>query len=353
MKPNLKKLAGTVLTGAFILGTAGMAGAQTIWGGTSPNATLLSPYTKVGIGTSSPITSLHVNGADNTGRVAYFQSAGFNSFLEVNAPFNAAYNPMVLQGDNGIFWNDGTGNTSNGFVIGPWNAYTKGIRIDATLGNITSGFGQYTAITMGSAEFSTLNYGTAYLGINVSRSVVSGSNVWTTLTDNSHNGANLIYGDVIGDLRFVTIPNTGTTSQQLGDAAILTNTTMYINSQGQVCIGPAAGNMLTPGPYKLYVAGGILTEQVKVGLQNTTNWADYVFADKYKLKPLGEVEQYVKEFKHLPGVPSAQEVKDNGIDVAEMDATLLKKIEELTLYTIELNKKLEEQNKQLEALKKK
>lgn len=102
------------------------------------------------------------------------------------------------------------------------------------------------------------------------------------------------------------------------------------------------------GSYKLFVKGGIVSDKIKVELCTTTGWCDYVFEPTYQLRPLSEVEAFIQQHKHLPEVPSAAEVAENGIDVAEMDATLLKKIEELTLYVIELEKKikaLEEDNK--------
>ncbi|WP_416864897.1 MAG: hypothetical protein ACMVP2_20560 [Imperialibacter sp.] len=79
--------------------------------------------------------------------------------------------------------------------------------------------------------------------------------------------------------------------------------------------------------------------------------ADYVFEDNYYLKPLSEVEAYVKENHHLPGIPSANEIKETGWQVGEMNNMLLEKVEELTLYMIELkkeNEKLKEGMKQLE-----
>jgi hypothetical protein len=72
-----------------------------------------------------------------------------------------------------------------------------------------------------------------------------------------------------------------------------------------------------------------------------------VFDEDYDLMSLSEVESFIKENKHLPDVPSAKEVKKDGLDVAEMNATLLKKVEELTLHIIELEKKVNElQNEQ-------
>lgn len=72
-----------------------------------------------------------------------------------------------------------------------------------------------------------------------------------------------------------------------------------------------------------------------------TSWPDYVFEPTYDLKPIAEVETYLKINKHLPEMPSQNEVETEGINVAKMDALLLKKIEELTLYIIETNKKME------------
>ncbi len=102
------------------------------------------------------------------------------------------------------------------------------------------------------------------------------------------------------------------------------------------------------GAYGLYVEKGILTEKVRVAVKNSSEWADYVFAPSYKLRKLEEVEAFIKSHGHLPGVPSAEQVVSEGVDMAKMDAKLLEKIEELTLYVIELEKKSE----QIDALKK-
>ncbi len=94
--------------------------------------------------------------------------------------------------------------------------------------------------------------------------------------------------------------------------------------------------------------GKIFAKEVEV---KTNVWADYVFDKDYNLKSLAEVEKYITEKGHLPNIPSAAEVIEKGINVAEMDVKLLEKIEELTLYTIEQNKrieKLETENKALQ-----
>ena len=94
--------------------------------------------------------------------------------------------------------------------------------------------------------------------------------------------------------------------------------------------------------YRFAVNGDAIFTKVKV---KPYPWADYVFHASYKLRPLNEVEQYIKQHHHLPEVPSAAAVEKDGLDVGDNQAMLLKKIEELTLYVIEQNKKLEEQNK--------
>jgi hypothetical protein len=86
--------------------------------------------------------------------------------------------------------------------------------------------------------------------------------------------------------------------------------------------------------------GKLWAREIEVTL--TTTFPDYVFADDYKLKTLAEVETYINENNHLPNVPSATEVAENGLNLGEMDAVLLEKVEELTLYILELNKRIEE-----------
>lgn len=80
------------------------------------------------------------------------------------------------------------------------------------------------------------------------------------------------------------------------------------------------------------------------------NWPDYVFGKSYKLPTLFDIEKHIKEKGHLIGIPSANEVSENGIAVGEMNAKLLNKIEELTLYLIELKKENQEVKSRLSNL---
>ena len=124
---------------------------------------------------------------------------------------------------------------------------------------------------------------------------------------------------------------------QFGD--INTSATRFlIDANGNVGIGT-----ITPGAYRLAVNGKIRAKEVKV----ETGWSDFVFEDDYDLPTLAEVEQFIKVNKHLPEIPSAQEVAENGVNLGEMEAKLLQKIEELTLYIIQQEKRI----KQLESKK--
>ncbi|WP_422858984.1 hypothetical protein ACOKFD_16870 [Flagellimonas sp. S174] len=99
---------------------------------------------------------------------------------------------------------------------------------------------------------------------------------------------------------------------------------------------------------KLTVKGKIHAEEVKVDL--SVPGPDYVFKEDYDLKPLEEVQNYIKENGHLPNIPSAKEMEENGIQLGDMNMKLLEKIEELTLYTLEQEKKLVQQETRLRQL---
>jgi len=88
--------------------------------------------------------------------------------------------------------------------------------------------------------------------------------------------------------------------------------------------------------------GEVVLATYRLRINQATDWADRVFAPSYKLRPLSEVAQFVNANKHLPGVPSAEEVMKNGVDLVQMNAKLLEKVEELTLYVIDLQKQVNE-----------
>jgi hypothetical protein len=127
-----------------------------------------------------------------------------------------------------------------------------------------------------------------------------------------------------------------------------------IYTQGKVGINvseiPSTIGTEDIGFYNLFVSGGILTEEVRIAL--TKDWPDYVFKKGYKLPTLEEIDLHIKETGQLINIPTESEVELNGIELGKMNALLLEKIEELTLHVIELNKKINKAQQEIEILKK-
>lgn len=171
-----------------------------------------------------------------------------------------------------------------------------------------------------------------------------------TLSENNYNSAEIILSDLSNGTSWRILNSSTNTfsflyySAGTGFVAPFkvelgspTNS-LTINSQGNVGVGVLSND------YKFAVAGGIIAEEVVVKLQS--NWPDYVFEDDYELPSIKETEKFIITNKHLPGVPSAEEIKEEGVALAEMQSILLKKIEELTLHTIRQEKQIEKlQNK--------
>lgn len=115
----------------------------------------------------------------------------------------------------------------------------------------------------------------------------------------------------------------------------------YVDVQGgglRVSSGSIGIGTTDTQGYKLAVNGNIRAKEVKV---ENSNWPDYVFEQHYQATSLAEIEKFIKLNKHLEGIPSAKEVHANGVNLSEMNALLLKKIEELTLIVIDQNKRIE------------
>jgi hypothetical protein len=130
------------------------------------------------------------------------------------------------------------------------------------------------------------------------------------------------------------------------------------NSLTRIVVSDASGNLYTRD-YSTFVLNKTLNSDLAVNgrvsaqkmvITQTGRWPDYVFSNHYTLPSLSEVENFIKQNNHLPGIPSAAEVEKKGIDVGNNQAALLQKIEELTLYAIEQEKKIQKQNDQIKDL---
>lgn len=132
-------------------------------------------------------------------------------------------------------------------------------------------------------------------------------------------------GGANGDIAFLTSSSSGYNQEEV----------MRITSKGNVGIGTST----IPSGYKMAITGKLITEEVKI--EAFSNWPDYVFKKDFELPTLKEVESHIKDKGHLENIPSASDVKKEGFYLGEMDAKLLQKIEELTLYTIKQQKEIE------------
>jgi hypothetical protein len=316
-----------------------------------------------------------------TGR--YNTSGQFNTFMGVQAGVsNTTGNSNFIMGTNAgrnnttgsanFFLGDNAGgaNTTGGFNVflganaGAGNtvgANNTAIGFEANVGS--GGLVNATAIgfrAVASTDNSLVLGNGANVGIGTSAPtsklhVVAGTANQSglrleNLTSNSPASAT-------GQTKFLTVDGSGnvvlgsTTSGGRLAADLWQQKGQYLQnvSGNGVVIGEEVSK--TPAGYRLYVQDGILTEKVKVAVKNASEWSDYVFAPSYKLTPLAEVARFIQINKHLPGVPSAAEVVEQGVDMAKMDAKLLEKIEELTLYTIQLEKENQQQADEIQTIK--
>jgi len=160
-----------------------------------------------------------------------------------------------------------------------------------------------------------------------------------SLSSGEYYGFTNDYDGVAAQLSLIAKGSSGNICFYAGDPATLK---MKITSSGNVGIGT------TNPAYKLDVLGTIRAKEVLVNLDGG---ADFVFEKGYKLLPIEHVANYVQENKHLPNIPSANEMVKNGVSMGDMQVKLLQKVEELTLYAIQQNKKIESMQKENEQYK--
>lgn len=241
----------------------------------------------IGIGTNNPSTKLAIVGNEFTNTIS--QDGGYVYTELAQDDWSGSFGLMF----NAYKTNPGV----NGYLFTPGN--TKYKRSGGTYSQAAAAVGGWLNGGTGAIELYSANTGTADADI-----------IWTTTASFSKVSA--------------YVSPRGTSSD------------FYMNNSGLIGIG-------TTNPTELLtVNGNIRTKKVIVTQQN---WSDFVFEKDYKLRPLAEVENHIQQHKHLPDIPSEKEIKESGLDVGDVQAKLLQKIEELTLYVIQ-------QQKEIEALKK-
>jgi len=292
-----------------------------LYTGNSPYISIIDSTGYVGVGISNPIERLHING-NIRGNLT-------GGALRINTDFG--YTDIGAQ--------DSTASTISTNL--PNHYFNKRIIVDS--GEISSYDEDLSLFTSGTRRI-TVKQSNGNLGIGTSNPNSKLHVVGKIRSYNDTFNSNFLELGYDGSDSFISNQSTGSLLFQSGGV-----TGLSINASGKITIGNVNNS---PNSYKLFVEDGILTEKLRVAVNNTNDWADYVFDEDYELKTIEEVNHFVAKNKHLPNVPSAAEMVSNGLDVAEMDAKLLEKIEEAYLYIIQLDervKNLETENKQLKS----
>ncbi|OEK01965.1 hypothetical protein BFP97_10740 [Roseivirga sp. 4D4] len=311
----------------------------------------------IGIGTTSPNDLLHIS------------KSGANTRLRIGN--NSAYD-QLLYFNGAADWSMGMDNSnSNAFTIAATSSLDNSQRF-TILNNGNTGIGTTSPSTKLYVDngTSTFNRGNssgqiaAFRGLN-SEQVSIGtedsyflSNIGIGTTNPSHTltvqggptgakGINIMDGNsrIYFDGRRAMEGHDGTSRLDIAEGF---GTTQIFGNVGIGVINPSEklevnGNAL--------IDGELYSKKVKVSI-NPGNWPDFVFASGYELRSLNALEKFIADNHHLPEVPSAAAIEKEGLDLGKMDATLLQKVEELTLYLIDVNKKQEQLIKEVENLKK-
>jgi len=283
--------------------------------GSSPTSLVervtINMYGNVGIGTTSPQSPLHIKA-----------STGYGS-IRISPNSDNAESSMG-------FFSDAAGTTnSTAWIIGnsPWGNTGKFI-----IGNQVAGGPIITALQNGSVGIGTTNPAGKL-------DLVDSNQHLTFLLNQKLAGA----WPATTDATTMTIQSSGISA---GNLAFATGNSEVIRITASSNVGIGTTNPA----YKLDVLGTIRAKEVLVNLDGG---ADFVFEKGYKLLPIEHVASYLQKNKHLPDIPSANEMVKNGVSMGDMQVKLLQKVEELTLYAIQQNKKIENQETDRKTLEKK
>lgn len=282
-------------------------------GSTQSNDLTINSSHEVGIGTNNPQAKLQVSG-------------GAGEQIRIHA----ASDP-ILQFTEGFLGNQ----TKKGYV----QVSGDNLRLGTNSGNET---GKFIVRNNGTDKFFIDASGR--VGINQSNPTSQLHVAGRTYINNGSN-ENLGLDGINPFIQFYQSGAAKSFIQQTGSTLFMGVNGGNLRLDGtQVAIG---ADLNTATGYKLAVSGKVICEELKVSL--TGNWPDYVFESKYKLPSLAELKKFIEVNKHLPNIPSAKEVEENGISVGDMQKRMMEKIEELTLYVIELQQQVNALKKEKKA----
>lgn len=293
----------------------------TVTAGVTPVSSAVDSGNSLRVGTFAGNGSLSTGGGNTflgfqSGRVN--AAGGGNLFAGSNAGYsNTAGSSDVFLGNFAGFNN--TNGSYNIFVGGQSGYNNQNGVSNVFMGHgtgLNNAAGSYNTFLGHASGGSATGSGNIFIGHTAGSTVTSGDN--KLIIDNSNTSTPIIWGEMATGARLLKF------NAKTGVGAVTTFPTnpLYAN-------------------YKLFVTGGILTDEVRVASSASGTWADYVFADDYDLKPLSEVEAFISKNKHLPNVPSAAQVKEDGIALGDMSRIQQEKIEELTLYIIAQEKRIQ------------
>ena len=292
----------------------------------------------IGIGTGKPQTGIHLKGIlgqlrieGNENAIEFFNDTDYSGSISPNTNYVSS---LVLAG---LVLQSATNYPILFYTLG--NKERMRITPTGEVGIGTTNPGTYKLWVNGAIRGNTATVdGTVGIGTTSATSPLSFSNVIGKKISFFNVDANNDYGIGIqnNEMQFYSPVATKMTFGK-GTSGSYTANMTYYPSSGQLGI-----NCLPQSDYMLSVNGKIRAKEIRVN----TNWSDYVFADDYQLRSLKEVELFIKDHKHLPGITDAATLEAEGLDISKMQAAMMAKIEELTLYLIEANKKIEKLEQQ-------
>ncbi len=305
----------------------------------------------VGVGNSNPTEKVHIEGnilldAYNQGNEkGIFFREGFSSTKKYNLSIltnnNEGSSPdaLSINAFDGVYFNTGSNNKNTRMLINS----DGNVGIGTINPNAQLHLNKYQTTANYPSQTSRGDIFQLYTNANNSFEIGVGgaSNTRRSWILSRHSDISGTYGRHYSTLHLQ--PDTGDKSQYRG-IAIGYSANQHIDIGTHLAVNGNVGIGTTnPGEWKLAVNGKIRAKEIKV----ETGWADYVFLKGYKLPTLAEVAKHIKEKGHLINIPSAQEVEENGVELGKMNALLLEKIEELTLYILKQEQKLKEQEERL------